>query len=313
MNGQQFPNQTPSGGYASPLPPIPPHGNRTNQPPRMSFQSQRFPYAASSGSLVPQRPPPILANPRFIPPNIVTGQGLGAYSYQLHATTSQQPVSGISAIAQAAPLPPPGPYGSMIPGNINNSAPTTLYPPPPTAPLSMGPPQKRRRPKGTACDQCRRQHQPCDGERPRCPRCIRTHKICTHNGTAKRPGPKPQGRKPLADHVLGAVIRSNPQLERLIIHELQHGIQPGTDVTNLECLQDVAARSTLQDAFTSSQIFQLACAESTPGGQGAAGALPTLPSFASSTVAPVAAPGLSIATPAATPDSADGDDSQPSA
>ncbi|OTA95204.1 hypothetical protein M434DRAFT_220085 [Hypoxylon sp. CO27-5] len=313
MDRQRFPNQPPPGGYTNPMAPIPPYGNYTNQGSYMYPQQPQFPYGGSGLGFVPHGPLPNPAYPRYDPAIVGSGQGFGANPYQPHAITTQQPVSGIPAIPLGAPFPPLGPYGSMIPGNVSNPVPAAFNPPPPTPPSSEAPPQKKRRRKGTSCDECRKQHQPCGGERPHCPRCIRLRKICTYGQFVKPSRPKPHDPQPLADHILGAVIRSNPRLEQLIVQELQHGIQPGTNVTNLEYLRDEAARSTLKDAFRSSRIFQVACTDKNQGVQGAAGAFPALPSLAPPTVAPVAAPGPSIVASAATPGSAGKDDPRPPA
>ncbi|KAI6083478.1 hypothetical protein F4821DRAFT_262862 [Hypoxylon rubiginosum] len=117
---------------------------------------------------------------------------------------------------------------------------------------------KRRTRARETCNNCRKEHRACDSKKPRCTRCEMYSKgNCCYDRVPKRRGRKPRPTKPLPDHILGAVIRSNPQLEYMIINELQNGIQPDTDVSNCEYLEQDAVRPGLMDFFKSSALYKL--------------------------------------------------------
>lgn len=64
-----------------------------------------------------------------------------------------------------------------------------------------------------------------------------------------------RGRPPF-EKILGLVFRSNPRIEEMIYHELQHGKQPGNDA-NLEFLHQPENRDTLLEAYRSSRVGKL--------------------------------------------------------
>ncbi|KAI1770225.1 hypothetical protein F4818DRAFT_433851 [Hypoxylon cercidicola] len=117
---------------------------------------------------------------------------------------------------------------------------------------------KRRTRARETCNNCRKEHRACDSKKPRCTRCEMYSKgSCCYDRVPKRRGRKPKPTKPLPDHILGAVIRSNPQLEYAIIHELQNGTQPDTDINNCDYLEQDSVRPGLMDTFKSSSIYKL--------------------------------------------------------
>ncbi|KAI4861213.1 hypothetical protein F4820DRAFT_452163 [Hypoxylon rubiginosum] len=117
---------------------------------------------------------------------------------------------------------------------------------------------KRRTRARETCNNCRKEHRACDSKKPRCSRCeVYSKGSCCYDRIPKRRGRKPRPTKPLPDHILGAVIRSNPQLEYAIINELQNGIQPDTDLKNCEYLEQDSVRPALMDSFKSSAVYKL--------------------------------------------------------
>ncbi|XXH01465.1 hypothetical protein Hte_007825 [Hypoxylon texense] len=121
---------------------------------------------------------------------------------------------------------------------------------------------KRRTRARETCNNCRKEHRACDSKKPRCTRCeIYSKGSCAYDRVPKRRGRKPRPTKPLPDHILGAVIRSNPQLEYAIVQELRNGVQPGTEgddaTKNCDYIEQDANRPALLDAFKASAVYKL--------------------------------------------------------
>ncbi|KAI1768481.1 hypothetical protein GGR53DRAFT_462448 [Hypoxylon sp. FL1150] len=123
---------------------------------------------------------------------------------------------------------------------------------------------KRRTRARETCNNCRKEHRACDSKKPRCSRCEMYSKgSCCYDRVPKRRGRKPRPTKPLPDHILGAVLRSNPQLEYAIVHELQNGVQPDADdgtgagVRNCDYLERDDGRAGLLDFFKASAVYKL--------------------------------------------------------
>ncbi|KAI1376461.1 hypothetical protein F4677DRAFT_445262 [Hypoxylon crocopeplum] len=120
---------------------------------------------------------------------------------------------------------------------------------------------RKRRYVSKPCDLCHKDHQPCDGGRPMCLRCLNIGRdSCTYDRPYQKRGPKApsddESRTPLNDQILGLVFRSNPLLETLILHELRHGKQPGTGIPNMDFLREAANQPTLIEAYKSSRVAE---------------------------------------------------------
>ncbi|KAI1377918.1 hypothetical protein F4677DRAFT_443837 [Hypoxylon crocopeplum] len=119
------------------------------------------------------------------------------------------------------------------------------------------PPTKRA--KGEACDACFHSHSRCVGDELMCNRCKKRGEAeCTNIRDATRV------QRLTAEHILGAVIQSNPALEELIVQELQKEASPGSNRTKLDYLQIDERRPAFRSAFKSSRVFATAFA----GGKG---------------------------------------------
>ncbi|KAI1452159.1 hypothetical protein F4805DRAFT_45351 [Annulohypoxylon moriforme] len=84
------------------------------------------------------------------------------------------------------------------------------------------------------CKECREKMVICTGIGKQCDNCTTLNRTCTYGrvlgfkaGLANNPD---------ANHILAAVIRSNPEIEKLILAELQNKKAPGTDLSNLDYL-----------------------------------------------------------------------------
>lgn len=112
----------------------------------------------------------------------------------------------------------------------------------------------KKRKASRACDRCNVQHQPCDNASPKCSVCERAGTECTYNRPVRKRGPRTGYTAQHGERLWGLVLRSNPELEDMVLHILAGGTYGNTGIANADYFKNNDHQSELVNRFNESRL-----------------------------------------------------------
>lgn len=112
----------------------------------------------------------------------------------------------------------------------------------------------KKRKASRACDRCNVQHQPCDNASPKCSVCERAGTDCTYNRPIRKRGPRTGYTAQHGERLWGLVLRTNPELEDVVLQILADGTYGNTGVPNVDYYKNNDHQSELVNRFNESRL-----------------------------------------------------------